>query len=41
MLSFELVDIDATCVKAKDEYNCEFDGETVTDEYMKVACLRT
>ena len=41
MLSFELTDLDSVCNKAKDEYLCEFDGEIVADEYMKVACLKT
>ncbi len=41
MLSFQLADIEAACFKAKEEYQCELDGEIATDEYIKVACLRT
>ena len=41
MLTFELADLDAACFKAKEEYQCELDGDIVADEYMKIACLRT
>jgi len=34
-------DIDELIAKAKDDFDCDLDGDMLADDYMKLVCLRT
>ena len=42
MLSFEVDDIEQICERAQKEYHCKLDdGGIVSDQYIRLACLKT
>ena len=44
ILNFNLgsnANIDEIIARAKDDLDCELDGDVMADDYMKLVCLRT